>query len=374
MVDSGDKKLLNRLFAREQLKKLEEARINMSHLSHDARIATLNEHARVILEAINPQQFQAYLGWFKQIKSFLRQYKLPALKRALESAQDEVQDLLRGIDKKSKQGGLGGFLKKISGNLGGKDQSAADELKRLNSVNHFLWGVTTFVSRIPIMLDAIDDRLDGKLMGGSTMSEADPAVDAPPAGSPSDTIYDRIIDAGGPKGEKYINDFKKLMLGTMKQSIRGFGVGDIPFLDSKKAAIDILKMRIQDVQSMSKAAQALSDKWDNFKNQVVDDVKAIDTASDKVQNAAGTGTTEQGTEDTGGDPSQKIRDVLGTQDIDTFIGTVEDVANSAGKQAKLDVNMLMQQVASFGNEINGDQLERLSNAVRQLKLEGRIIR
>lgn len=371
MIYSCDKKLLNRLFAREQLKKLEEARISMSHLSVAARGDMLNEHAKLILEAINPQQFQAYLGWFKQIKSFLRQYKLPALKRALESAQDEVQDLLRGIDKKSKQGGLSGFLKKISSNLGGKDQTAGDELKRLNNVNHFLWGVTTFVSKIPIMIDAVDDRLDGKLLDGSTMNEADPA--APPAGSLSDTIYDRIIDAGGSKGEKYINDFKKLMIGTMKQSIRGFGGGDIPFLDSKKAATDILKMSIQDAQNMSKAAQTLSDKWDNFKNQVVDDVKAIDTASDKVQNAAAN-TTEPTTEDTGVDPSQKIRDVLGTHDVDTFIGTIEDVAKSAGKQAKLDVNMLMQQVASFGNEINGDQLERLSNAVRQLKLEGRIIR
>src|SRR5574338_846283 len=169
MVRPWNRRLLDEAYIARRIAALDEA------LTIDRRVK-LFEDARVLIEAINPEQFQAYLAWFKQVKWFLRQYKLPTLRKALEFAQDEVQDLMRGNEQGPSKG-VGGMLKRMTGMLSGEtgthiSRSAAGDMKRLNDVNHFLWGVTTFVSRIPIILSGVDDRLEGKLFGGE-MQEAD---------------------------------------------------------------------------------------------------------------------------------------------------------------------------------------------------------
>lgn len=382
MTQQGDRKLLEEMYVINRLKKIEIIHESVNILQTDAKKKLIFEQLTTLIEGINTQQFKAYLGWFKQVKTFLKQHELPALRKGLKLAQDEIQDLLRGTEQGEAKG-ITGFLKKVAGIAGERGQeisrSASSDMKRLNDVNHFLWGITTFISSIPTILAAIDDRLEGKLLGELSegiINEAEPAAtsiqptQAPPEAATVDpvdeSLYNKIINIGGPKGDKFINDFRKLLMGTMKQSVKNFSANGLPFIDPKKVINDILKMKISDIHDLTSSATELSTKWNSVKTQVVDDVKALDQAADKLRASDDIDSSNNG------DASQKISDVMGTQNIDQFIDTVENVANTDGKNATINLSQLIQQVAAFDHSVDGDKLDRLSAALRKLKLEGRL--
>lgn len=228
---------------------------------------------QLLIEAITPEQLQSYVGWFSQIRKFMGQHNVPTLRAATDKAYDDIT-LLFG-------GGKGSLKSKL-----GKIVKAGDgEQKRLDAVNRFLWGVTTVIGMLPVIIATVDQQLGEKLS----------AVDD------KDAKFKEVIVLAArdiKKATAATAKFEQLIVGAFKSSVAQFGPGGVPYIaDPKKVSNDLLELSLKDVLSIGKAALALKKRWSTSEKSMQATAKSLDAVAD------GDGQQKQSTSATSQDAS-----------------------------------------------------------------------
>lgn len=233
---------------------------------------TIKRNPLLLIEAITPEQLQAYVNWFGQIRKFMGQHNVPTLRAATDKAYDDIT-LLFGGSKKSLKQKLGKIVD--AGNA---------EQKRLDAVNRFLWGITTVIGMLPMIIATVDQQL-GEKFGSVDDKEA--------------KFKEVIILAARDikKATAATTKFEQLIVGAFKNSVAQFGPGGVPYItEPKKVANDLLELSLENILSIGKAALALKKLWDANLKSMQTTAKSLDAVADgqeqtNSQSEQSTGTT-----------------------------------------------------------------------------------
>jgi hypothetical protein len=220
---------------------------------------TAKRNRQLLIEAITPEQLQSYVGWFSQIRKFMGQHNVPTLRIATDKAYDDIT-LLFGGDKDSLKNKLGKIIK------------AGDaEQKRLDAVNRFLWGVTTVIGMLPVIIATVDQQLGEKFS----------AVDD------KDAKFKEVIVLAArdiKKAAAATAKFEQLIVGAFKSSVAQFGPGGVPYItDPKKVSNDLLDLSLNDILNIGKAALALKKRWSTGEKSMQAAAKSLDAVADGKQ-------------------------------------------------------------------------------------------
>lgn len=222
-----------------------------------ARLELLEHRAMrpVIFEAITVNQLQDYMKWFKQVKAFVDVFDIPALKSATRSAYDDITRLF------GSSSGLDGWMNRVKQIF----SSGSNDEEVLNRVNHFLWGVTTSLSTLPTLLSALDQQLDGALT-----TDADDT---------STTLRAALEKHEGTNSAAVMKKFVSFIEGSFKQAVANFGAKQVPYVNAKKVAEEVLNFSIDDINRLSEKATALKNQWETERQELEKAATAIHGAS-----------------------------------------------------------------------------------------------
>ena len=310
-----------------------------------AGIASGTYGSSMLLEAITVKQLQDYMAWFKQIKTFVDAFDIPNLKTATQSAYEDITKLFGSSN------GTGGWINRIKQIFATSSNTDEDVLNR---VNHFLWGITSSLSTLPTLLDALDNMLDGKLLSAEQSDETD-ETDAT-------TLRNILQTQAGSNANMIAKKFIGLVVGNFKQSVANFKADSVPYVDSKKIATEILELNVDDIKKLSDRASKLKSLWETQRRQLEKAASAIDGASKQdntktllkpATDDAGDATGSEGSDD----ESRQIRLELAPgieRDITLDKNAVNELTSSITKALLRFGDRL-----EAGKELNDATVERL---------------
>ena len=363
MMPSENRTLLKEMHTRQRLEQIiakkKYNRLNEHYkltkvITNSRQLLFLEQRVKRLFERITPQELQNYLAWFQQVKKFVNaNSELKTFKIATDKASADILTLLSG----AKQGEAG-FFKKIKSIFTGDETRGDDD--RLNDINHFLWGITTVISSLPVMLQAVDQQMDGKLLEsrwrklleapkdddfdfkslGSGIEDPDLDVSKSAATSAADqgnstaaadtksadiaaqaaakdkedtyattkTRQDKSMmslrdflesSLDGATAQKTVTTFKDLINRSMTQAVAQFGVGEIPYLKNSAGAIadDLLSMQINSIKDLGQNAMQLKSHWESEAAKFLPVAQKIDKSADNNKPLEITGKEDTADED-----------------------------------------------------------------------------